>query len=345
MAWRPKKQSLVTAAEVAMAKSLLPPNPAWKIGVIQTNGHIQFRGAMHPDSDGSGTHPGVEVWTDIAADQHGAVPMAEDLGTSTVDEIETVLAAVEAVSNYPRDEVYSTIMIESGWKPHNYFHHPKVKPENAASGLIGFMPSTLAVLGWTGPSVPGRMVTVNGKLVPSPDMTVFRQLSTAEQAEWVARYFDMARPWGVPGDTYLATAAGGAVGRPDSYVVYKAGTPEYDLNKVWDIDKDGDITAGELRQILLKRMKKAPEGGEVITPSPKDPAPGGSPSPDSPSYYLVLSTSPAGALGSTHEGLFNSQLVRLLQSLLKAQGLYLGNVDGDHGPLTEAAIKRYMARQ
>lgn len=330
MAWRLKKQSLVTAAEVAMAKSLLPPNPEWKIGVIQTNGHIQFRGAMHPDADMSGNHPGVEVWTDIVGDQHGAIPMAEDFGTSTPDEIETVLAAVEATGKgYPRDEVYSVIMIESGWKPHNYFHSPKVKPENAAGGLIGFMPFVLKSLGWTGTAIE------------------FRAQSTAEQAPWVAEYFARTGGWKYPGDTYVATAAAGYVGRAPDVVVYTDNPNKendaWDLNKVWDIDKDKRITVGELRQVLLTRMKKAPSGGTVID-DPKEPG-AGRPGGGSlvPVYYLGLSLSPVGGLGNTHEGRFNSEIVRVLQSLLKAKGFYTGRVDGDHGPLTEAAIRKYMA--
>lgn len=256
MAWKPKAQALVTQAEVFRAKELLPPNPLWGVGVIVEDGHIQYRGAYHPNSSGSGTHPGVEVWTDIVSDQHGAKPMAENLGSSTLDEIETVLSAVEAVSNFPRDEVYSTVMIESGWKPHNYYHSPKVPADKAAGGLIGFMPFTLKSLGWTGTA------------------TEFRKLTTAEQAPWVAEYFKRSKPWRFPGDTYVATAAGGYTGRPNDVIVYKNDPNKtadaWDLNKVWDINKDEQITVGELRQVLLTRMKKAPTGGVAIMPDPKD---------------------------------------------------------------------------
>lgn len=66
MTWRPKRQSEVTAAEAAHAKTLLAL-AVWKLGVIEEAGSVQYRGAMHPDADGVGTHRGVEVWTNAPA--------------------------------------------------------------------------------------------------------------------------------------------------------------------------------------------------------------------------------------------------------------------------------------
>lgn len=329
MTWKPKAQAKVTKAETAHAVSLLS-SAVWHLGIIEEFTHIRYIGAMHPNLSDSGEHRGVEVWTDIVEDQYGyqGAPMAEDLGTSSIDEIETVLSAVEAVGKgYPRDEVYSTIMIESGWKPHNYYHSSKVAPEKAAGGLIGFMPFTLKNLGWDDTAIE------------------FRKLSTAEQAPWVAEYFKRSAPWKYPGDTYVATAAGGYIGRPDSTLVYKAGTPEYDLNKVWDINKDGNVSVGELRQILLTRMKKAPVGGEVIEPGPKAPRPG-SPGGGQPAlvYFLVLSSTPnVAAVLSVHEGMRDSELVLMVQASLKEKGLYKGKLDGDYGPMTETAVRKLLA--
>lgn len=329
MTWKPKIQAKVTQSEVAHAVGLLPPNTAWHLGIIEEFAHIQYRGAMHPNSSGAGEHPGVEVWTDIPADQVGGI-MAEDLGTSSLDEIETVLQAVEATGKgFPRDEVYSVIMIESGWKPHNYYHSPLVPKEKAAGGLIGFMPFVLKNLGWTGTAEE------------------FRAQSTAEQAPWVAKYFAQSAPWRYPGDTYVATAAGGYTGKPDDVVVYKdnpnKNNDAWDLNKVWDINKDHQITVGELRQVLLTRMKKAPTGGVAIEPSPK--APGDSPGGGLPVpvYFLAVSSSPSVKdVFSIHEGMRNSELVRMVQASLKDKGIYKGRLDGDYGPLTEAAVKRLL---
>jgi hypothetical protein len=32
------------------------------MGVIEESAGVQYRGAMHPNASGSGTHRGVEVW-------------------------------------------------------------------------------------------------------------------------------------------------------------------------------------------------------------------------------------------------------------------------------------------
>ena len=311
MTWKAKASP--TPAEVAYAKSLLPPNPAWAIGVIETQGHIQFRGAMHPNASGEGTHPGVEVWTDVAADQYGSTPMVEDLGTTSPAERELVLAAAEA-QGYPREEVYSTIQIESGWKPHNWYHG--TTPDKAAGGLIGFMPFVLKALGWTG----------------TPEE--FRAQSSGQQAPWVGKYFAQVKGrWKHPGDTYVAVAAASFVGRPSYTPVYKAGTKAYDWNKVWDTDKDGVITVGDLRQVLLSRMKGIP----ADTPGPKAEGPAVS----SPVYYLSLSREPFFAVASLREG-SKGQWVANLQASLRGKGLYTGAIDGIFGPLTHRAIKDFL---
>lgn len=307
MTWKAKAQP--TATEVATAKSLLPPNPLWHLGIIKEEGHIQYRGAMHPNASGTGTHPGVEVWTDLAS------PPAEDLGTTSPEERELVLAAAEA-QGYPRDEVYSTIQIESAWKPHNWYHG--VAPEKAAGGLIGFMPFVLKALGWTGTAVE------------------FRAQSSGEQAPWVGKYFAQVKgQWKYPGDTYVAVAAGGYVGKPDGTPVYKAGTPSYDLNKVWDTDKDGVITVGDLRRVLLTRMKKVPD-------SPKD-QPAEEPA-SSQVYWLELSLLQSrSSIASIRRGDIDSPVVRLVQVVLQYRGLYKGKLDGDFGPLTAQALKDFFA--
>lgn len=259
MVWLPKKQALVTSSEVAHAKSLLPPNTSWHLGVIEEYAHIRYIGAMHPNASGSGSHPGVEVWTDVTADQHGATPMAEDFGTTSPEERELVLAA-GMFYGYPRDELYHTVMIESAWKPGNYYHSKKVAPESAASGLIGFMPTTLKGLGWNGPRLP------NG----SVDMREFRKLSSKEQAQWVGRYFKgVAGRWKYPGDTYVAVAGSKFVGWPDDAVAYRdnplSKKDAVDLNPGWNPNKDGEITVGEIRQTLINRLSK-PVPSKVLIP-------------------------------------------------------------------------------
>lgn len=247
MVWLPKAQAKVTPQEVATAKSFLPPNPLWDIGVIQTSGHIQYRGAMHPNAGGDGQHPGVEVWTDIPEDQHGA---KEDLGTTSPEERELVISAITRFG-YPRNEAYHLVRIESAWKPHNYYHSSKVASASAASGLIGFMPQTLKGLGWNGPKLANGM----------PDMREFRKLSSREQAVWVGRYFKaVAGRWKYPGDAYVAVAGSKFIGWPNEAVAYtndpNRTNDAVDLNPGWNHNKDDVITVGEIRQTVLNQLSK-----------------------------------------------------------------------------------------
>ena len=311
--WKAKAHP--TAGEVAHAIALLPPVGTWKLGLIHQVEHIQYRGAMHLNASDSGTHPGVEVWTDIPEDQYGATPMAEDLGTTTPAERELVLAAAEA-QGYPRDEVDAAVMVESGWKPHNWYHG--VAPEKAAGGLIGFMPFVLKNLGWKKGGI------------------AFRAQSSGEQAPWVGKYFAQVKgQWRYPGDTYVALAAGGYVGKADSFVVYKKGTPAYDLNRGWDTNKDGQITVGDLRAFAVSHMK----GYSAPKPSPKAEVGGSS----SVVYFLDLSASLSTAsVASLVPGEKVSSAVKVVQNHLQNQGYYTGKIDGLLGPKTLGAIQRYL---
>ena len=39
----------------------------------------------------------------------------------------------------------------------------------------------------------------------------------------------------------------------------------------------------------------------------------------------------------------DSQAVRMVQAAMKDKGLYTGRLDGDYGPLTDNAIRRFLA--
>lgn len=236
MTWKPKIQAKVTKDEALHAKSLLPPNAAWFIGVIEEFAHIQYRGAMHPNKSGEGSHPGVEVWTDIPEDQVGSKLPVVGYSTASPEEVEMVLQAVEQ-HGFPRDEIYSALKIESGWKPN------ALNPVTHAVGLFQIMPTYLDDIGFAG------------------TWQDFQKLSAGEQAEYAGNYFGQSfirNKWKYPGDTYVALAAGGFVGKPPGTIVYKKGSKAVEQNKLWDLDKSGDITVDELRNVLLSRMKGAP---------------------------------------------------------------------------------------
>ena len=52
------------------------------------------------------------------------------------------------------------------------------------------------------------------------------------------------------GEHYLSVAASGAVGSPDDRVVYPRGSGGQRQNPAWDLNKDQQVTAGELRRVL-----------------------------------------------------------------------------------------------
>jgi len=93
---------------------------------------------------------------------------------------------------------------------------------------------------------------------------------------------------------------------------------------------------------LGEPMPPATDDGGIPGESPK-PSPGGSPS-VAPVYFLALSSTPgARDVGSLHQGMRNNATVRMVQVFLKGIMFYHGQIDGDHGPLTEAAIRKFLA--
>lgn len=153
------------------------------------------------------------------------------------EERRPLLDALER-AGWPADEVSAVIQVESGWRP------DARNPISDASGLIQFMPSTLAKLGFepnaaTGAERARRM----------------RALSILEQTPWVVRYFAAMPAWRVRGDTYLAVAAPSAIGAPDAHVVYDVGTKAWEQNPGLRVSPNGPITAGSIRAVILKRMR------------------------------------------------------------------------------------------
>jgi hypothetical protein len=134
---------------------------------------------------------------------------------------------------WPAEELDAAIAIESAWNP------SAMHPVTRAGGLIGFMPFVLRQLGWK----------------QSPE--AFFRLSGREQAPWVGRYFDLTGTrWRVPGDTYLALAAPRYVGASDATIVYPRGSEAWQLNPGWRDPMTGEITAGSIRRVLLRRMQR-----------------------------------------------------------------------------------------
>jgi hypothetical protein len=106
-------------------------------------------------------------------------------------------------------------------------------PNGGATGLIQFMPATARGLGTT--------------------TEALSKMSATEQLKYVEKYFQpFAGKIKSGSDLYMATFWPAGVGKPDSYNI--GGAEVARVNKIFDLDKNGQITAGEFREYYRKRF-------------------------------------------------------------------------------------------
>ena len=101
-------------------------------------------------------------------------------------------------------------------------------PVSGATGLIQFMPKTAIGLG-----------TTTAKLA---------RMTAVEQLDWVEEYYSQPLFKGRIrnlGDCYMAVLWPDSIGKPDSYVMWVAGSIQYNQNSGLDINRNGQITRGE----------------------------------------------------------------------------------------------------
>lgn len=106
---------------------------------------------------------------------------------------------------------------------------------SGATGLIQFMPATARALGTTTEALAAM---------------------TAEaQLDYVERYFG-GRALTTLEDLYMAILWPRAVGKPNSYVIFREPSAAYAQNKGLDANRDGEVTKGEAcMRVLAKRAK------------------------------------------------------------------------------------------
>lgn len=129
--------------------------------------------------------------------------------------------------------------LESGGSP------TAVNPKTGASGLFQAMPDTMKAMGytpdqWRGLSADQQKEEYWNNYLPKVKGFSPTQVSSLQAGTPAAA-----------GENYMAIAAPSfaAKGKPDETAIYRKGTPEYDQNPAWDVNKDGTVTAGELRQL------------------------------------------------------------------------------------------------
>jgi plastocyanin len=106
-------------------------------------------------------------------------------------------------------------------------------PNGGATGLIQFMPATARGLGTT--------------------TDALSKMSATEQLKYVEKYFAPFKGKIKSGtDLYMATFWPAGVGKPDSYNI--GGAEVARVNKIFDLDKNGQITAGEFRRYYAQKF-------------------------------------------------------------------------------------------
>ncbi len=126
-----------------------------------------------------------------------------------------------------REWLESVIDAESGGKP------DAVNEETGASGIIQWLPSTARDLGTT--------------------VEAIRAMTAEEQMPLVEQYLQpYAKKIASLEDAHLAVFFPAALGRDNSYVLFREGSEAYAKNHLLDRGKKGHVTRGD----LLQRIKK-----------------------------------------------------------------------------------------
>lgn len=147
-----------------------------------------------------------------------------------------------------RDHLAAVLSLESGHDPH------AINKLSGASGLIQWMP----------------------QYAPKP-LTIdqIRGMTAREQLPYVEQHFKMFGKLGAR-DTYPAVFWPAAIGKDDGYVLASTGSAAYTQNAGLDRDKDGNITAGDIRAVIDGRVAAAASKPRVEV-GPAQPMPSSSP--------------------------------------------------------------------
>jgi peptidoglycan hydrolase-like protein with peptidoglycan-binding domain len=219
--------------------------------------------------------------------------------------------------------VVNVMMMESNIEP------SRKNPKSSGSGLIQFMAKTARGLG-----------TTTARL---------RAMSATKQLDYVEKYF---RPFAgkltSQAAVYAAVGAG-QVGRNDSAVLFRRGSEGYAGNKVWDVNKDGKVTQGEMGRVAARYgagdqfdiEEDSEEGGSTTVESgatggAEGGATGGGET-ESPGRRDRIIGASVGVRGRNLE-----RDVEAVQTTLAAHGVSPGTIDRQIGPDTIGAIRRFQ---
>ncbi len=115
---------------------------------------------------------------------------------------------------------------------------------SGATGLIQFMPATARALGTT--------------------TAALAKMTAVEQLDYVEKYFDPYRNrLKTLDDVYMAILWPAAIGRPDSYALFRSPSTAYTQNAGLDANKDGIVTKAEAAARVRAELHKGEQAGFV----------------------------------------------------------------------------------
>ena len=114
-------------------------------------------------------------------------------------------------------------------------NHQAVNPLSNATGLIQFMPFTARRLGTS--------------------TSALLAMTEIQQLDYVAKYLMPYKgKLNTLGDFYASVLWPVAVGKPDSYILFRFGSIEYRQNNGFDRNRDGVITKVEITALVSERL-------------------------------------------------------------------------------------------
>lgn len=154
--------------------------------------------------------------------------------THSAPPVRAALFDVAARNNWDPNALAAVIDLESGGDPR------ALNPDTGATGLIQFMPDTARSMGTSVEALA--------------ELPADRQLAYVEA---FLRSNLAGRVLTDVGDYYLVTFMPGRVGSPDSFVLARKGSDVYRLNRGLDVDQDGTLSVGDVRDVLRRKYGTA----------------------------------------------------------------------------------------
>lgn len=166
----------------------------------------------------------------------------------------------ELAEGYPADSLLNVMLFETAGTLRTDIRNAK----SGAVGLIQFMRKTLKGLGYTADQAARMTVPEQLELLVKPYLAPYKK-KLLSSGDWL--------------DIYMAILWPSGIGKPDQYVMFSAPSIQYRQNSGLDVDKNGQVTKGDVRrkfsaQIASVRKKKGlTTAAQLLPTQPKQAGP------------------------------------------------------------------------